>query len=108
MALCNGPFLKFGYLVRQEILMAHRCHRNCAPAVGLEPFPHTLCVISRCIHYLFATDITLGRVYDPFALVTGHAGRGAKPFYASAHVAGPFCQGLGQLRRVYITVIGVI
>ena len=106
-ALFLGPCDQFGDFFGQEILVAHRRHGHGAAAIGFEPFADTLGVIACGIDHLFAADIALGRVDDPFAVFTADTCGGAEAFDAGPHVAGPFGERLGQLSRVDIAIVGI-
>ena len=63
-----GIGLDFGDLFCEQRLVGHHHHRNRAAAIWFEPFANTLRVITCGVHNVFAANVTLFRVNDPFAI----------------------------------------
>ena len=94
----------FAYLLGQHILMAHHHHRHSAPAIGFEPFAHLLRVIPGSVHHIFATDLALVGLDNPFITFAAHARRRREPQDLRAQRTRPLGQRLRQLRRIDIAV----
>ena len=98
------PLFQFGDRIKQHILMAHHHHGQ----ITAKPFAHLAGIIACGVDHDFAANVALGRGYHPFIAFTPHTCGGAEAFDARAHLARALGQGLGQLSRINVAVIGVV
>ncbi len=102
------PCLDLGHLFENHVLVAHHHHRHGAPAVGLEPLAHALGVVSRRVDHIFAADIALFGMDDPFSILAADSGRGGKAQDRRAQITRAFGKRLGQLRGIDIAIGRII
>ena len=96
--------LDLWHSVKDQILMAHHHHRQ----ITAKHFAHFARIVTRRIDHDIAGDLALWRGKNPFFAHTFCARHGAKPLDMRAQIARALGQGLGQLRRINIAVIGII
>ena len=100
----GGPLRQFGNGVEQHVLMAHHHHRH----VAAEPFADLARIVAGGIDHDLAADVALWGLDDPLVPLAPHAGGGAEALDPRAQRPRALGQGLGELRRIDVAVIGVV